>query len=395
MAGGSPWPSVSIVTPSYNQARFLEETIRSVLLQGYPNLQYIVIDGGSSDGSADILRRYEPWLADWVSEEDRGQSHAINKGFARARGEVVAWLNSDDLYTPQAVGAATRAFSEHPAVGVVYGDCQHIDAGSRLVRTRLLPGHDLGEVVVYNYIAQPATFIRRRAVEHVNGVDESLHLAMDFDLWVRLGVAFDFIHVPVCLACFRVHVDAKSSQPWTFVPEIEAVLERLFERADLPPAVAGRKREALFRTLAGYAAQSLQAGEPVRARELLAGAMSSMPDFARRSIMRLRFVSLGSLGEIWDAELAQALDGVSKRERRALGHLLRASQALGQGRPLLALCAWGQALCLAPAWALAPRLFGQAVTFWAHRVAAGRCWQQIRTVKYRLGRGLIPVRRSL
>jgi hypothetical protein len=395
MADGSPWPRVSIVTPSYNQARFLEETIRSVLLQGYPDLQYIVIDGGSTDGSEGILRTYEPWLADWVSEKDRGQSHAINKGFARARGEVVAWLNSDDLYTAQAVGVAVRAFSEHPAVGVVYGDCQHIDAGSHLIRTRLLPDHDLGELVVYNYIAQPATFFRRRAAERVNGVDESLHRAMDFDLWVRLSLAFDFYHVPVCLACFRRHGDAKSSQPWTFVPEIEAVLERLFERADLPPAVAGRKREALFRTRAGYAAQSLQAGEPVRARELLVGAVSAMPDFCRRPTMRQRFVALGSLGEIWDAELAQALDGLSPREGRALGHLLGASRALGQGRPLPALRAWGQALRLAPTWALDPRLFGRAVTILASRVATEHCWRQIRAVKYRLGRGLAPVRRAL
>ena len=395
MADGSPWPRVSIVTPSYNQAQFIEETIRSVLLQGYPDLEYIIIDGASTDGRADVIRKYEPGLTYWVSEEDRGQSHAINTGLAHAGGEIGAWLNSDDLYMPQAVGVAADAFAAHPAVGVVYGDCHYIDVGSRLVLTRLLRDYDLGESIVQNYIAQPATFFRSTAVQRVNGVDESLHYAMDFDLWIRLGLASEFHHVPVCLACFRGHGDAKSSRPWTFVPEIELLYERLFERTDLPPALAGRKREALFRTLAGFAALSLQAGEPVRAKTLLVKAVSSMPDFARHPNLRQWFVAHGRLGEIWDAELVQALDSLSPSEGRALGHMLRASHALNQGRLLPALPEWGKGVRLMPAWALTPRLLGQMVGFLSRLVVAERRRQQVRVLRYRLGRELTLARRTL
>ena len=121
---GSPWPRVSIVTPSYNQGQYLEETIRSVLLQGYPDLEYIIIDGGSTDESVTIIEKYAPWLAYWVSEPDRGQSHAINKGFARATGEIYAWLNSDDYYWPGAIVIAARAVLQH--LHSAYGRQLHV-----------------------------------------------------------------------------------------------------------------------------------------------------------------------------------------------------------------------------------------------------------------------------
>src|SRR5882672_2272557 len=132
-SNGQPWPKVTIVTPSYNQGEFLEETIRSVLLQGYPNLEYIIIDGGSTDRSVEIIRRYEKWLAHWVSERDRGQSDAINKGFSRSTGDICAYLNSDDVYLPHALLSVARLFEKHPDAALLYGDCQLIDESSRVV----------------------------------------------------------------------------------------------------------------------------------------------------------------------------------------------------------------------------------------------------------------------
>ncbi len=117
MADGSPWPCISVVTPSYNQGQYIEETIRSVLLQGYPNLEYIVMDGGSSDNSLEIIQRYSPWLTYWTSERDEGQADAINKGFERANGKLIAWLNSDDIYYPGTVASSARAFLDKPKPG--------------------------------------------------------------------------------------------------------------------------------------------------------------------------------------------------------------------------------------------------------------------------------------
>jgi glycosyltransferase involved in cell wall biosynthesis len=133
MLDGSSWPRVSIVTASLNQGRFIEETIRSVLLQGYPNLEYIVLDGGSSDNTVEIVKRYAAWLVHWVSEPDLGQSDAINKGFQRAKGEILAWLNADDIYCPRAVRIEVDFLNTHPDVSVVYGGASLIDRDGRIV----------------------------------------------------------------------------------------------------------------------------------------------------------------------------------------------------------------------------------------------------------------------
>ena len=132
MPDGKPWPRISIVTPSYNQGQFIEETIRSVLLQGYPDLEYIIMDGGSTDESVGVLKKYEPWITFWTREPDGGQTEAINKGFKRSTGEIVAWLNSDDLYTAGALHIASKAFAERPHAAVVYGDIAYVNAGTTI-----------------------------------------------------------------------------------------------------------------------------------------------------------------------------------------------------------------------------------------------------------------------
>jgi glycosyltransferase involved in cell wall biosynthesis len=195
---GLAWPRITVVTPSFNQADYLEETLRSVLLQGYPDLEYIVIDGGSTDGSVDIIRRYEPWLAHWESEPDRGQSHAINKGFRRATGEVIAWLNSDDVY----LKSALQAVGELMASGeydIALGSMQKVETDGAVKRL-LKVSTPYGGMPIHYYpilesgprawfsFYQPAMMWRRDLWERVGELDESYHYVMDLH-WCHRALA--------------------------------------------------------------------------------------------------------------------------------------------------------------------------------------------------------------
>jgi len=231
MPDGHPWPLISVVTPSYNQGQFIEGTIRSVLLQGYPRLQYIVIDGGSTDGSPEVIRKYEQWLAYWASEPDRGQAHAINKGFQRATGEICAWLNSDDEYCRKALHVVARSFREQPDRELVYADCKAIDAEGNTIDSIRGRRGDLAQLLMGNFIPQPSTFFRRRAWETAGGLDVGFHFALDYDLWIRMmlnGVKSH--HIPVPLSQFRWHSGSKSSTYLArFGLEYLAILDRVFQ----------------------------------------------------------------------------------------------------------------------------------------------------------------------
>jgi glycosyltransferase involved in cell wall biosynthesis len=208
---------ISIVTPSFNQARYLERTLASVHAQTGPfELEHLVIDGGSSDGSVALLERWKDKLW-YVSERDRGQSHALNKGMARATGEVVTWLNSDDLLVPGALAAVARFFTERPDVQWAYGRCTIIDERDAEIRrwiTRykeLLGRHYSYELLLLeNYISQPATFFRKSFYERAGGVDETLTFDMDYDLWLRFGRMADAGIIDADLAAFRFHDASKT-----------------------------------------------------------------------------------------------------------------------------------------------------------------------------------------
>jgi glycosyltransferase involved in cell wall biosynthesis len=208
---GERWPRVSVVTPSYNQAPFLEATLRSVLLQGYPDLEYIVVDGGSADGSTDILQRYEPWLTHWVSEPDEGQSHAINKGFARSTGEILAWLNSDDLYEPNAVARVARHFVHTPACALLYGRGWYVDDdGLKTGSCDWIRPFDRELFLTSNFILQPAAFWRRWLWEQAGELDVSYHWAMDWDWLIRATALTQPHYLPVELASWRTRPDIKT-----------------------------------------------------------------------------------------------------------------------------------------------------------------------------------------
>lgn len=231
MPDGYPWPRISIVTPSYNQADYIEGTIRSVLLQGYPNLEYIIIDGGSNDGSVEIIRKYEPWLAFWVSERDCGQAHAINKGFQLATGDILAWLNSDDEYCARTLHFVARCFKKQPDLDLLFGDSDMIDTmGHAIDRIKGRPG-DLAQLLARDFIPQPSAFFQRRAWKAVGGLDENLRFILDYELWIRMmlkGIKSKYISIS--LSRFRWHNVSKSSKyAMQFGLEYLSTLEKLFQ----------------------------------------------------------------------------------------------------------------------------------------------------------------------
>jgi glycosyltransferase involved in cell wall biosynthesis len=204
-------PLVSIVTPSFNQAAYLEATMQSVLGQDYPRIEYIVIDGGSTDGSLELIESYSGRLARWVSEPDRGQTDAINKGFSLANGEILAWLNSDDTYRPGAVAEAVDFLTHHPEVGMVYGRAYYIDEDGKVVgRYPAGPTDHRGLRQGLATIPQQATFFRARLWEMVRPLDPSFYYAMDYDLWVRISALSPIAHVRREWANFRLHEASKS-----------------------------------------------------------------------------------------------------------------------------------------------------------------------------------------
>ena len=203
---------VSIITPSYNQARFLRRTIDSVINQDYPAIEYIIIDGGSTDGSQAIIKDYADRLTYWESIPDQGQTDAINKGFARATGKYLAWLNSDDVYQPGAIAEAVAFLEDHPEAGMVYGDCDFIDAQDE--RIGIFPAAQTDYARLrrgYVHIPQQSSFFRADLWRQVGPLDPSFYFAMDYDLWVRLAKEAPLIYLPGRMwASFRLHGDAKT-----------------------------------------------------------------------------------------------------------------------------------------------------------------------------------------
>jgi glycosyltransferase involved in cell wall biosynthesis len=232
-------PLVSITTPSCNQAAFLEQAIQSVLAQSYPYIEYSVMDGDSTDGSVDVIQRYADRLAYWESQPDRGQAHAINKGLLRARGEIIGWLNADDVLLPSTVSDVVRAFERHPEVDVVYGRLERIDARGSVIPTPNLPKDRIefsrAYVVDECLVNQPGSFWRRRIMEKVGMLDERLVYALDYEWWIRMALSgARFLRLPQIVAKFRLSEDSKTvSRSAAMAQEQLGVLERLLAQRDL------------------------------------------------------------------------------------------------------------------------------------------------------------------
>ncbi|MEW6401819.1 MAG: glycosyltransferase family 2 protein [Chloroflexota bacterium] len=205
-------PLVSIITPSFNQARFFESTIQSVLEQDYPRIEYIIVDGGSTDGSLDIIQKYLNRITWWISEKDKGQTDALNKGFARAKGDILAWLNSDDTYNPGAVSAAVKVLTEHPEVGVVYSDCNYIDEDGRVFGQFPAAQTDYRRLRQgYVHIPQQTMFFRAKHWRELGPLDPSFYFAMDYDLWTRIAKQTPLKYIKgQTWANFRLHTSGKT-----------------------------------------------------------------------------------------------------------------------------------------------------------------------------------------
>ena len=242
------YPRITVVTPSFNQVDFIEATIASVLDQLYPNLEYIIVDGGSSDGSKQIIERFGHQLSWWCSEPDRGQAHAIRKGFDRATGEILCWLNSDDVFLPGALKAVGEYFANHPSTEVVSCGAVTIDSEDRLVRSARCV-YSLGvpasfaRLLYYGQagIVQCATFWRKSAYDAVGGVDAEYRFIMDLDLFARLAKRRRFGVLRQIVACYRVHPAAKGSN----IQDVHASELALFQRKYAKSPVAGLRVSVL------------------------------------------------------------------------------------------------------------------------------------------------------
>lgn len=207
-------PLVSIVTPSYNHSRFLEETLLSIKGQDYPNFEHIVMDGGSTDESQDILRKFEgTYPMQWFSEPDRGQADAISKGFRLANGDILAWLNSDDVFLPGAISRVVGEFQREPDVDLFYGDVLVIDECGQIIQDRVLTRVDQHDFLgLGNCLAQPATFWTRRIYDAVGGVDPQYYYQMDLDFYIRVAAKGQMKHLDAYLAKIRMHPAGKMSK---------------------------------------------------------------------------------------------------------------------------------------------------------------------------------------
>jgi len=205
-------PLVSIITPSFNQAKYIEKTIQSVLGQDYPRIEYIIVDGGSTDQSVELIQKYAGRLAWWVSEQDQGQTDAINKGFNRATGDILAWINSDDTYNPRAVGQAVKYLIENPEVGLVYADCNFIDEEDQIIGKFNAAQTDLRRLREgYVHIPQQTMFFRAKYWKELGPLDSSFYFAMDYDLWTRIAAHAPFKYLAgKTWANFRLHTSGKT-----------------------------------------------------------------------------------------------------------------------------------------------------------------------------------------
>ena len=288
-------PLVSIITPSFNQRKYLEQTIQSVLAQDYPNIEYIIVDGGSTDGSQEIIHRYADQLAWWVSEPDNGQGDAINKGFQHASGEIIAWLNSDDIYLPSAVSQAVAILQKNKQLGMIYSDAITIDTDGNPLNILSFGDWGLLELMSYRIICQPAVFMRHDILNKTGLLDPSYHFLLDHHLWIRMARQAPIKHIPRqgaqgLWAAARHHPQAKNvAQASRFSDEIFRLLSWMETQPDLAAIIQEHENDVLAGAYRLSGRYLLDGGEYNKALGMYAKATVTKPNFALQHWHRILY----------------------------------------------------------------------------------------------------------
>jgi glycosyltransferase involved in cell wall biosynthesis len=332
-------PKVSIITPAFNSVKTIELTIQSVLGQYYPNLEHIVVDGGSTDGTIELLKRY-PHLR-WISERDEGQSDALNKGFSLANGEILGWLNADDTYNPGAVRSSVAYLDDHPHVAMVYSNCNHIDEQGQLIYYQRVPPFDLATELIDFQIPQPTVFFRKEMIQQVGQMDTRLHYVMDWAWFLRLGARYPIGYVDETWANFRVWADTKTTQhPEKFWQEILSFFDEFFQDPELPTEVQAVRDLAYARAywVLGciYYGLLISKGIEILERGSLLKALKTYPllkqdrNFAIDQIVHWAVSQLemdqveNYLSRLFE-EISMVESGVRRSKRKVLGHIYASS----------------------------------------------------------------------
>jgi len=297
---------VSIITPSYNQAAYLEQTILSVLNQDFSRIEYILVDGASTDGSVEIIKKYAGKFSYWVSEKDRGQADAINKGFTRATGDIVAWLNSDDYYLQGTVSAAVKVFEENPDAVLVYGNMLAVDEHSKTFNTLSYKQLTLEDLLCFQIIGQPAVFMRRSALTKTSGLNLDFHFLLDHLLWIHIAKQGKILHVDQTWSAARYHAEAKNrAKAAEFGREAFRILDEVAQDKTLAPVLAmvsHRARASAHRVDSRYL---LDGGFSAKSLSAWLRALFIYPPtaLARMNIFASAILSLLGLGRLRDVVL--------------------------------------------------------------------------------------------